>query len=183
MVNKEYKITPKSTKNIVYKAVIFPLVAGSIIALLIVFVGFGASFFDVPKGVAVSYFDSKNGGTEIAQITCADTELPVVDSCEYSSLADSICYKKGANFGEVGVGYYLALDNKIKPFAGKNITVSVGKNNYSYRYKNKFSADNETEVLNHICNVSKGFVLYSQNANEYGFSSGYTAYVYEEVAE
>lgn len=183
MAKKRYKSTPKRTKSIVFKAVVFPLVAGIIIALLTVFVGFGGSFFDMPKGFAVSYFDGKNGGTKIAQITCADAELPVIDNYEYSSLADSVCYKKGANFGEVGVGYYLALDNNIKSFDEQNITVLAGEKTYSYKYKGKFSADNETEVLNHICNMSKGFVLYTQNAEKYGFSSGYTAYIYEEVAE
>ena len=78
---------------------------------------------------------------------------------------------------------FLALDNNIKSFDEQNITVSAGEKTYSYKYKGKFSADNETEVLNHICNMSKGFVLYTQNAEKYGFSSGYTAYIYEEVAE
>lgn len=45
MANKRYKSTPKRTKSIVFKAVVFPLVAGIIIALLTVFVGFGGSFF------------------------------------------------------------------------------------------------------------------------------------------
>lgn len=183
MVNREYKSTPKNAKNIVLKAVVFPLVAGIAIALLALFVGFGGSFFDVPNGTPVAYFDGENDNSVFAEIDCGDNQIPVLHGDEYSFLDDGACYKKGSLFGEVGVGYYLALDNKIKPFAGKNVTVSVDGETYSYRCTGKLSAKNENEVLNHIFNASKGFVLYTQNAEKYGFSKGYTAYFYEEVAE
>ena len=183
MVNREYKSTPKNAKNIVLKAVVFPLVAGIAIALLTVFVGFGGSFFDMPKSLEVSYFDGENDNSVFAEIDCGNNQIPVLHGDEYSFLDDGACYKKGSLFGEVGVGYYLALDNKIKPFVGQNVDVSIAGETYYYKYAGKFSAKNENDVLTHICNVGKGFVLYGQNADEYGFSKGYTAYVYEEVTE
>lgn len=182
MINNS-KLTPKNKKSVLTKAVIFPLVAGIIIAAVIVGFRFGGSFFDVINNSDVAYFDSKNGGTKIAKFQFGDSEISVVDRYDYSSLNNGACYIKGSRFGEVGVGYYLVLKNKIEPFDKGNITVLVGDKTYKYEYKNEFSVKNENEIFANDCGVSKGIVLYFQNAEKYGFSSDCTALVYEEVTE
>lgn len=182
MINNS-KLTPKNKKSVLTKAVIFPLVAGIIIAAVIVGFNFGGSFFDVTNNSDVAYFDSKNGGTKIAKFQFGDSEIPVVDGYDYSFLNNGACFIKGSRFGEVGVGYYLVLENKIEPFDKGNITVVVGDKTYKYEYKNDFSVKNENEIFINNCNVSKGIVLYFQNAGKYGFSSDCTALVYEEVTE
>lgn len=180
MINNS-KLTPKNKKSILTKAVIFPLVAGIIIAAVIVGFRFGGSFFDVITNNDVAYFDLKDGGTKIAKFQFGDSEISVVDEYNYSSLNNSACYIKGSRFGEIGVGYYLVLENKIKPFDKENITVLAGDKTYKYKYKNEFAVKNE--IFTNNCGVSKGIVLYFQNAEKYGFSSDCTALVYEEVTE
>ncbi|WP_448919636.1 hypothetical protein [Eubacterium sp.] len=182
MINNS-KLTPKNKKSILTKAVIFPLVAGIIIAAVIVGFSFGGSFFDVINNSDVAYFDSKDGGTKIAKFQFGDSGISVVDGYDYSSLNNGACFIKGSRFGEVGVGYYLVLENKIEPFDKGNITVLVGNKTYKYKYKNEFSVKNENEIFANNCGVSKGIVLYFQNAEKYGFSSDCTALVYEEVTE
>lgn len=185
MVKSSYNKTPKDTKSIIKKAVVFPLVAGIIIALLTVTFGFGGSFFDVPSGLAISYFDGENGGKQIAQMSYSGSEngLSVTDGYDYSALKNGACHVKGSRFGEVGAGYYLTLQNNIKDLNKQKITVSADGKTFVYKYMYSFTAESENEVLCHTVNVGKGIVLYSQNVGEYGFSSGYTALVYEEVAE
>lgn len=182
MINNS-KLTPKNKKSVLTKAVIFPLVAGIIIAAVIVGFRFGGSFFDVINNSDIAYFDSKNGGTKIVKFQFGDSEISVVDRYDYSSLNNGACFIKGSRFGEVGVGYYLVLKNKIEPFDKGNITVLVGDKTYKYKYKNEFSVKNENEIFANNCGVSKGIVLYFQNAEKYGFSSDCTALVYEEVTE
>lgn len=182
MINNS-KLTPKNKKSVLTKAVIFPLVAGIIIAAVIVGFRFGGSFFDVINNSDVAYFDSKNGGTKIAKFQFGDSEISVVDEYDYSSLNNGACYIKGSRFGEVGVGYYLVLENKIEPFDKGNITVLADDKTYKYKYKNEYSVKNENEIFTNNFGVSKGIVLYFQNAEKYGFSSDCTALVYEEVTE
>lgn len=182
MINNS-KLTPKNKKSVLTKAVIFPLAAGIIIAAVIVGFRFGGSFFDVINNSDIAYFDSKNGDAKIAKFQFGDSEISVVDGYDYSSLNNSACYIKGSRFGEVGVGYYLVLENKIEPFDKGNITVIAGDKTYKYKYKNEFSVKNENEIFTNNCGVSKGIVLYFQNAGKYGFSSDCTALVYEEVTE
>lgn len=182
MINNS-KLTPKNKKSVLTKAVIFPLVAGIIIAAVIVGFRFGGSFFDVKNNNDVAYFDLKDGGTKIAKFQFGDSEISVVDGYNYSSLNNGACFIKGSRFGEVGVGYYLVLENKIEPFDKENITVLAGDKTYKYKYKNEFSVKNENEIFTNNCGVSKGIVLYFQNAEKYGFSSDCTALVYEEVTE
>ena len=182
MINNS-KLTPKNKKSVLTKAVIFPLVAGIIIAAVIVGFNFGGSFFDVTNNSDVAYFDSKNGSTKIAKFQFGDSEISVVDGYDYSFLNNGACFIKGSRFGEVGVGYYLVLKNQIEPFDKENITVVVGDKTYKYEYKNEFSVKNENEIFTNNCGVSKGIVLYFQNAEKYGFSSDCTALVYEEVTE
>ncbi|MDO4363756.1 MAG: hypothetical protein Q4C99_04460 [Clostridia bacterium] len=177
------KLTPKNRKSVLTKAVIFPLVAGIIIAAVAVGFHFGGSFFDITNNSNIAYFDTKNGGTEIAKFQFGNNEFSVADGYDYSFLNNGACYTNGSRFGEVGVGYYLVSENKISSFNKKNVTVTVGDKTYKYGYKNKFSAKNETEVFTHNCDASKGIVIYCQNAEKYGFSSDYTALVYEEVTE
>lgn len=182
MINSS-KLTPKNKKSVLTKAVIFPLVAGIVIAAVIVGSYFGGSFFDVINNIDVAYFDLKNGGTKIAKFQFGDSEIPVVDCYDYSFLSNGACFTKGSRFGEVGVGYYLVLNNKIEPFDKGKIIVLAGDKTYKYEYKNEFSVKNENEVFTNNCGVSKGIVLYFQNAEKYGFSSDCTALVYEEVTE
>lgn len=182
MINNS-KLTPKNKKSVLTKAVIFPLVAGIIIAAVIVGSYFGGSFFDVINNSDVAYFDLKDGGTKIAKFQFGDSEIPVVDGYDYSSLSNGACFTKGSRFGEVGVGYYLVLNNKIEPFDKEKITVLARDKTYKYEYKNEFSVKNENEIFTNNCGVSKGVVLYFQNAEKYGFSSDCTALVYEEVTE
>lgn len=182
MINNS-KLTPKNKKSVLTKAVIFPLVAGIIIAAVIVGSYFGGSFFDVINNSDVAYFDLKNGDTKIAKFQFGDSEIPVVDGYDYSSLSNGACFTKGSRFDEVGVGYYLVLNNKIEPFDKGNITVLAGDKAYKYEYKNEFSVKNENEIFTNNCGVSKGIVLYFQNAEKYGFSSDCTALIYEEVTE
>ncbi len=183
MANSNFKQTPKNKKSVAIKAVIFPLVAGIIIAAVAVGFRFDASFFDIANNSDVAYFDSNSDANEIARLKYGDCEFPVVDGFNYSSLNTSVCRTKGSAFGEVGVGYCLVLQNRITSLNKQNITVSASDKSYKYKYKYSFSANNENEVFNQPCNVSKGVVLYFQNADDYGFSSDYTALVYEEVAE
>lgn len=182
MINNS-KLTPKNRKSVLTKAVIFPLIAGIIIAAVTVGIRFGGSFFDITNNSDIAYFDSTDSDDEIAKFQLGNSEFSVVDGYNYSFLNNGACYIKGSQFGEVGVGYYLVLENKISSLDKENITVIVGDKTYKYEYKTDFSAKNENEVFTHNCGVSKGLVLYFQNAEKYGFSSDYTALVYEEVTE
>ena len=67
MINNS-KLTPKNKKSVLTKAVIFPLVAGIIIAAVIVGFHFGGSFFDVKNNSDVAYFDLKDGEIGRAQV-------------------------------------------------------------------------------------------------------------------
>lgn len=183
MINSNYKLTPKNKKSVITKAVIFPLVAGIIIAAVAVGFRFGGYFFDITDNSDIAYFDSKDKTSEIAQMELGDDELSVIDGFDYSLLDDGVCRTKGSPFGEIGVGYYLVLQNKIDSSNRQNITVVAADKSYEYKYKYSFSANNEDEIFARSCNVGKGFVLYFQNADDCGFSSDYTALVYEEVAK
>lgn len=180
MMHISVERTPNEKKSLVVRAVIFPVVAGIIIAFCTVSLLYGRSVVDFEQGERLMLFEYSSY-SKIGEISFGDSSIDVVNEDCYSALESSACYKKGAQFGDIGVGYYLVLNNNYDASGQSSATVTVGNSRYGYKVVDTFSAENENDVYNHNTDVGRGFVLFYQNASDYGFTSQYTAVVYEEV--
>lgn len=180
MIINSFDRTPKEKKSIIIKAVIFPVIAGIIIAFCTVSLLYGRSVVDFEQGERLMLFEPSSY-SKIGEISFDNGSIDVVAEYCYSALENGACYKKGAQFGDIGVGYYLVLNNNYDASGQSSATVTVGDSRYCYKVVDTFSAENENDVYNHNTDVGRGFVLFYQNASDYGFTSQYTAVVYEEV--
>lgn len=174
--------TPNEKKSIISKAVAFPIALGIIIAFVTVLLLGKSSVVDILQGERLMQYDPSSY-TKMGEISFGDSSIDVVYEDYYSALEGNVCYKKGAKLGEIGVGYYLVLNNNYDASGQSSATAVVGDSKHSYKVVCTFSAENENDIYNYNTDVGRGFVLYYQNASDYGFASQYTAVVYEEVQQ
>ncbi|MGN0516427.1 hypothetical protein, partial [Eubacterium sp.] len=125
MVLNSVDRTPNEKKSIIIKAVIFPVIAGIIIALGVVVLLWQSSIFDVWQGEQLMLFEPSSY-SKIGEISFGDSSIDVVNDDCYSALESSACYKKGAVLGDIGVGYYLVLNNNYDASGQSSATVTVG---------------------------------------------------------
>lgn len=182
MMHISVERTPNEKKSIISKAVAFPIALGIIIAFVTVLMLGKSSVVDILQGERLMQYDPSSY-TKMGEISFGDSSIDVVNEDCYSALEGNACYKKGAKLGEIGVGYYLVLNNNYDAYGQSSATAVVGDSKHRYKVVCTFSAENENDIYNHNTDVGRGFVLFYQNASDYGFTSQYTAVVYEEVQQ
>lgn len=183
-------------KDILHKGIIFPLLTGIVVAIAVfcAFLGMD-NFFPVKNQTAISYFDILENNKQeenidffnlkndqnIGTIKIGDKTLNVRYKSNYSHMIDSVSMVDGSPFGKVGLCYLNVLENSISNQDKKIITVDSSFGKYTYRFVEKYEANNENDIMLKNLETKKGIVIYYQKAEKYGFSSKCEALVYEEV--
>lgn len=184
-------------KDILRKGIILPLIIGIVVAIAVFCALLGTdNFFPVNKQTAIAYFDNlrdKENKEEnvgffnlkndqcIGVMNFGDDALNIIYKSNYTNMIDGVSMVDGSPFGKDGICYLTVLENSIQNLDNQKITVDSSFGKYTYKFVEKYEANNENDVkLKHI-DTKKGIVLYYQKAEKYGFSSKYEALVYEEV--
>lgn len=175
--------------EILQKAVIIPLVAGIIIAILF-FCYFKSNvekIISVPQGMEISYFDTteySDSDDFVGTLEVGGKLMPVAKNADYSFIGDGAILVEGStSFGETGCSYIKLASQNAAMFENEDsFKISTNDKEYEYKLVDTTSADSEYEMLLKAPNYNDSVIIYYQFSNGAGLSSYYKAYVFKGVS-
>lgn len=123
----------------------------------------------------------------LGEIKYKDSSVQVVYNCNDVSLIETATLIKNGDFvGEIGCakiyGYRANMVEFMKIPVGDKITISMPYGDYIYKCVNKATAKSDWDISRQNFDIDRGLILYSDEADDYGFSNDYNEVVFEMVS-
>lgn len=123
----------------------------------------------------------------LGEIKYKNNYVQIVYDCNDVSLTETATMIKDSDFvGEIGCaeiyGYRTNMAEFMKAPIGDKIEISMPYGDYVYKCVNKTSIKSEWDASRQNFDVDRGLILYSDKAQDYGFSNEYDVLVFEMVS-